>query len=349
GKHVFRLRLEALAKDAKTSEEFVNRVQSVFAQAAQAEGQIVLFVDQLHEYAGAHAALSVSASLKEALENHRLQIMGGASPESYASYIAADENVAGLFQSILIDRFATGDSAAETAKTGGRRSPINEEFVGENISSDMRELMQSAGPAGRVSAILQVSDVNDQEVRALLARHGVQVNDSMANLGAMNVELPVQAIDALMKSRSMNYISLDRQMQSFGHVTAATGADQIRNAPSLLSSLLGASAIDGSGIGIAILDSGVDTGHMAFLNTAVVPVSRIRFSKDFTTENNSLNDPYGHGSHVAASAAGISTSTGDSYQGMAPNANLISLRVLDKNGVGSTSALLNALNWILAP
>ena len=45
----------------------------------------------------------------------------------------------------------------------------------------------------------------------------------------------------------------------------------------------------------------------------------------------------------------MSTSSGDSYQGIAPNANIISLRVLDKNGVGSVSALLNALNWILAP
>ena len=48
-------------------------------------------------------------------------------------------------------------------------------------------------------------------------------------------------------------------------------------------------------------------------------------------------------------AAGISTSGANTYQGIAPNANIISLRVLDKNGVGSTSALLNALNWILAP
>jgi serine protease AprX len=88
---------------------------------------------------------------------------------------------------------------------------------------------------------------------------------------------------------------------------------------------------------------------MAFFNTALLPSSRIKFSKDFTGENNPSNDPYGHGSHVAGAAAGLSTSTGDSYQGIAPNANIISLRVLDKNGVGSVSALLNALNWILAP
>jgi hypothetical protein len=81
---------------------------------------------------------------------------------------------------------------------------------------------------------------NNPQVRSLLARHGVLVGDSMAKLGAMKVELPVKAVEALAKSDAMNYISPDRQMESFGHVTSTTGADQVRNAPGLISSLLAA-------------------------------------------------------------------------------------------------------------
>src|SRR6185436_9129196 len=98
--------------------------------------------------------------------------------------------------SISIDHV---DSAAN-AKTDKRRSPINEEFEGEKISSDMQELMKSVGRNGRVSAILQVSDVNSKEVRTLLAQNGVLLSDRMAELGAMRVELPVKAVDSLMKS-----------------------------------------------------------------------------------------------------------------------------------------------------
>mgnify|MGYP003694196281 CR=1 FL=1 len=116
----------------------------------------------------------------------------------------------------------------------------------------MRELMKSAGPNGRVTAILQVNDVNSSQLRSLLARHGVLVGDSMAKLGAMKVELPIKAVEALAKSDAMNYISPDRQMESFGHVTSTTGADQVRNAPGLISSLLGSTGIDGSGVGIAV-------------------------------------------------------------------------------------------------
>src|SRR6185503_12600192 len=344
-KRVFRLSIDALSKGAKSSDEFSTRVQAVFAEAAQAQGRVILFVDQLNQYAGSRATALASAAVKDALEANHLRISGGASPQAYASYIAADDSVAKLFDSISIDHL---DSAAN-AKADKRRSPINEEFEGEKVSSDMRELMKSAGRNGRVKAILQVSDVNSKEIRSLLARNGVLVGDRMSELGAMTVELPVKAVDALMKSGEMNYISPDRQMGSFGHVTATTGADQVRNAPGLISGLLGATAIDGTGIGIAVLDSGVDNQHAAFMIPGLLSTSRIKFSKDFTTENNPGNDPYGHGSHVAGAAAGVSTVTGDTYQGMAPSAHIINLRVLDKGGVGSTTALLNALNWILAP
>src|SRR5256886_1089768 len=303
-KRVFRLSLDALAKGAKTSDEFVRRVQSVFAEAAQANGKVILFVDQLNQYAGASATAMSAAVVKDAIEANHVRIIGGSSPQAYASYIATDESVAKLFESISIDRPVDTASAAANKSGGKRRSPINEEFEGEKISSDMQDLIKSAGRNGRVTAILQVNDVNSKEVRALLAQNGVFVGDRMAELGAMKVDLPVKAVDALMKSGSMNYISPDVKMESFGHVTATTGADQIRTQTTTSTSLLGVvttttTTLDGTGIGIAVLDSGVDVEHRAFGSAFG---SRVKFRKDFTTENNPDNDPFGHGSHVASSA-----------------------------------------------
>jgi len=200
-KRVFRLSIEALAKGAKSSDEFSARVQAVFAEAAQAEGRVILFVDQLNQYAGARATALASAAVKNALEANQLHIIGGASPQAYTNYIASDDSVAKLFDSISIDHVP---SVAD-ARADKRRSPINEEFEGEKISPDMRDLMKSAHN-GRVTAILQVNDVNGKEVRALLAKHGVLTTDSMASVGAMKVELPVTAVEALMKSSAMNYI-----------------------------------------------------------------------------------------------------------------------------------------------
>jgi serine protease AprX len=344
-KRVFRLSLEALARGAQTSADFENRIQAVFAEAEQAAGQVILFVDQMHQYAGARATNVASVTVKTALGRNHFKIFGGATPEAYSNYIATDDSVAKLFDSISIDG-ASDPGADSTVARDKRKSPINEEFEGDKISSDMRELIESAGPNGRVSAILQVDNVHSAEVSSLLKRYGVNVDSSMAQLGAMKVELPAKAIEALAKSRAANYISPDVKLESFGHVTATTGTDQIRTQSC---GLLCTNTYDGSGIGIAVLDSGVDTAHAAFGGTGLLAGARVTFSKDFTTEGNNTTDPYGHGTHVASSAGGVSTASGNSYQGIAYNANIISLRVLNSQGSGTTAALLAAMNWMLSP
>jgi hypothetical protein len=327
-KRVFRLSLEALAKGAQTSADFENRLQAVFAEADQAAGQVILFVDQMHQYAGARATDVASATVKAALGRNHFKIIGGATPEAYANYIATDDSIAKLFDSISTDGAA--DTVADsTMARDKRKSPINEEFEGDKISSDMRELMESAGPNGRVSAILQVDNIHSAEISSLLKRYGVSVDSRMAQLGAMKVELPANAIEALAKSHAANYISPDVKLESFGHVTATTGTDQIRTQSC---GLLCTTTYDGSGIGIAVLDSGVDTAHAAFGGTGLLAGARVTFSKDFTTEGNNTTDPYGHGTHVASSAGGISTASGNAYQGIAYNANIISLRVLNSQG-----------------
>ncbi|HZI48084.1 MAG TPA: S8 family serine peptidase, partial [Pyrinomonadaceae bacterium] len=344
GKRLLSLSLDALANGAKTTDQFEQRLQSVFVELAQASNGTILFVDQLHQYAGSRATVTATATIKSAISSNGIHVIAGATPAAFDAYIATDESVAKLFESIPLDGVLATATTSEVVKDK-RRSPINEEFVGEKISPEMRNLIRAAGPNGHVSAILQVSDVNSREVRSLLARNGILLGDSMASLGTLKVDLPARVIEALMKNDEMNFISPDVTLESFGHVTATTGTDQIRNSPGLLAGLLGASAVDGTGVGIAVIDSGLDTSHGAFTTGS----ARIKFSKDFTGENITSADPYGHGTHVAGSAAGASYSNGTRYQGIAPGATIINLRVLNSKGTGSTSGLLNALNWILSP
>ncbi len=58
-------------------------------------------------------------------------------------------------------------------------------------------------------------------------------------------------------------------------------------------------------------------------------------------------DTNGHGTHVASLAAGSSGFAGGAYGGIAPGANLLSLRVLDDNGSGSSSNIIAALDWCI--
>src|SRR6185503_11199562 len=132
------------------------------------------------------------------------------------------------------------------------------------------------------------------------------------------------------------YVSLNRDVRPMGHLSRTTGANQARHADD-------GSSVDGTGIGIAIIDSGIDTDHRSFLNKS--NGVRVVYSEDFTTEGRT-DDPYGHGTHVASLAAGNGRISNGEYVGIAPNANLINLRGLNSEGVGTTAYVLRALDWV---
>ncbi|MHB8642600.1 MAG: S8 family serine peptidase [Gaiellaceae bacterium] len=88
---------------------------------------------------------------------------------------------------------------------------------------------------------------------------------------------------------------------------------------------------------IAIVDSGIQS-RADFGNRLLASVN---LSSDPT--NTSLDDQRGHGTFVAGIAAGSSAG----FAGAAPSANLVSVKVMDQNGQGYTSDIINACQWIL--
>ncbi|MDX6503376.1 MAG: serine protease AprX [Gaiellaceae bacterium] len=88
---------------------------------------------------------------------------------------------------------------------------------------------------------------------------------------------------------------------------------------------------------IAIVDSGVDPSRPDLWNKLLIP--QVTITK---LPQNSPNDGNGHGTFVASLAAGV----GNGHVGAAPNAKLISLDVLDDNGMALTSDVVAAAQWI---
>ena len=69
---------------------------------------------------------------------------------------------------------------------------------------------------------------------------------------------------------------------------------------------------------------------------------------DFVNGRVSPYDDQGHGSHVAGIIAGNGHDSNGQHAGMAPDASLVSLKVLDGNGQGTISNIIAALDWVLA-
>lgn len=110
--------------------------------------------------------------------------------------------------------------------------------------------------------------------------------------------------------------------------------------------------LTGRGVGVAVLDSGITSWHDD-LTPDGGRVRRLRFGQqrvsmfvDFVNKQTMPYDDHGHGSHVAGIVLGNGYDSFGRQSGMAPEAELISLKVLDRNGKGSISTIIEALDWV---
>src|SRR5437867_7452457 len=196
------------------------------------------------------------------------------------------------------------------------------------VSPDLRKLIEAGNGSSRVKLIVQTTPSNPGLIGGLLQVVGGTLKALLSNLNISIVDATADSANVIAADPSVTYVSLDAPVRSSGHVTTTTGAQQVR---SLRSSLGTTGNLDGSGVTIAILDSGIDARHKSFSSTG-----KIKYSKDFTGENRT-DDPWGHGTHVAAIAAGDGAPTSGAYEGIAPGANLVNLRVLNSDGVGTVA------------
>jgi serine protease AprX len=111
---------------------------------------------------------------------------------------------------------------------------------------------------------------------------------------------------------------------------------------------------DGAGIGVAVVDSGILPWHDDLTyrgsnpNVKVVGGQRVTKFVDFVNGRLTAYDDNGHGSHVSGIIAGNGYDTLGARAGIAPAANLVSLKVLDDHGGGYISNVIAAMDWIVA-
>ena len=97
----------------------------------------------------------------------------------------------------------------------------------------------------------------------------------------------------------------------------------------------------GKNINICLLDTGISN-----LKDFIYPKNRIIFFKDFINNKEQPYDDNGHGTHVAGIIAGNGFMSNKKYSGIAPDANIICLKILDSEGKGNSADVLAGLQWI---
>jgi serine protease AprX len=204
-------------------------------------------------------------------------------------------------------------------------------MAGSKLSGDLQQML---GGNKNIEVIVQFNHIpTATDLKQFTAQ---QVVRTYRHIKAVHLFLSPAQVQALELNPLVTYMSPNRALSGTLDVTTQTvGANTAWQ-----------SGWNGTGVGVAVIDSGIYAHND--LRTSSGTSSRIVYSQSFVTGLTGT-DLYGHGTHVAGIiGANGSDSTGSNFSrtfnGIAPNVNLINLQVLDQNGAGTDSNVIAAID-----
>ncbi|HEU5316494.1 MAG TPA: S8 family peptidase [Chloroflexota bacterium] len=215
-------------------------------------------------------------------------------------------------------------------------------------------LKEAAGQPDRSYRLLVQRGVAGQAADQAAARLGGKKLTEVKTgpHGGFVVQLNGRAVEALGRNPAVRWVTVDAPMVASGTVDTSRLVNVYDGAVSAtaLWSTASTSNVTGKGVGVAILDTGINSS-LDF--SGPDGKSRIVASVLFNSSVRGWKDGHGHGTHVAGIVGGDSNFATNSagygkYVGIAPRANLIDVRVSDDQGMSYVSDVVNAIDWVIA-
>lgn len=221
---------------------------------------------------------------------------------------------------------------ARGAHASGPRAPGKGDRDGDKLADDLEAALTARGPGERVRVIVQGATPAD----ARRAEPSLTVDHSYTLVRAFSGSAAAGRVAALAALSGVTRVELD------GVATAADVAGEegygVTAARAAYSG--GDGTLDGDGVGICVIDTGIDPNHEQL-------AGRVVGWRDWVNGQAVPYDDHGHGTHVSSIAAGDGTGSAvaGQYGGVARAASLIGAKVLDSSGSGSDADVAAAIEW----
>jgi serine protease AprX len=211
-------------------------------------------------------------------------------------------------------------------------------FAASNWAGLDRQVLKAMQSGQTIHAIVIArGDLNT--LQADLRRSGIKHTERVPIAHGIASELTPSLIALFRSDPNVARIIYDAPVQlsdtPFDPSALATAYPAVVGAVSAWANV--AAPLTGQGVGVAVIDSGI-AAHADVAGRVVV-------SQNFNPNVTGTDDAYGHGTAVAGIIAGDGIASAGQYIGIAPQANLINLRVNDGSGAAPTSAVMNAIMW----
>jgi len=200
---------------------------------------------------------------------------------------------------------------------------------------------------GTVPVIVQLRGDSVAGERAV-AQAGGTVTKHLPIINGLAARVPAQGISTLASTGDIRAITLDRQV----NVQAGGGSsspDSVYNKV-VRADDAGAQGLTGAGVTVALLDTGI--ANVADLAGRVLTVTDDLTGATTACENLSgesgCGDSYGHGTFIAGLIAGNGAASGGQYKGVAPGANLVSIKVAGRDGSSDVSTVIAGIQWAVS-